>query len=32
MVGGRLEVESQPPHGTTVRFSVEIRNDSRSHL
>ncbi len=32
MVGGRLEVESQPRQGTTIRFSVEVGDDSRPHL
>jgi signal transduction histidine kinase len=32
MVGGHLEVESVPQHGTTVRLYVEMRDDSRAHL
>jgi signal transduction histidine kinase len=32
LVGGRLEIKSQPQHGTTIRFSVEIGDDSRPHL
>ncbi|CAG0930350.1 two-component system, NarL family, sensor kinase [Thermoflexales bacterium] len=32
MVGGRLEIASEPQHGTTIRFSVEIDDDSRPHL
>jgi signal transduction histidine kinase len=32
MVGGRLDIESQPQHGTTIRFSVEAGDDSRAHL
>jgi signal transduction histidine kinase len=32
MVGGHLEIESQLTRGTTIRLSVELGNDSRSHL
>ena len=32
MVGGQLEVESRPQQGTTIRFSVEVGDDSRPHL
>lgn len=32
ILGGILEVESQPAQGTTVRFRIEVKNDSRFNL